>query len=336
MLMQVQNLAREVSPEPRWMKDVSFQEKKYRDPALFFQLIDYRQSRWHWHGDLFAYRIPSYAANSLPIYLGSRVCFGESIWQEPVLKSIEESDRICFRCDYPFWREHLEAVGYFVERCRGVELLGMTDFGGPVDWLAAFLGPEQLCLETVRQPEKVQAFAFRLGQIFVEMWEEVYARIAPYFDGTCNWLPMWAEGRLAVLQDDLSILFSPQTYQEVFVPVLRKIASQFEKVLFHFHNGALHQLDNLVSIPEITVLHFGIDPNTGPITHYLPQLRKVQKAGKGLFVSVLEPEDVLPLIATLDPRNLLLLVTTADDEASKKLLANAREWTQQRIKQMQD
>ncbi|HOJ40624.1 MAG TPA: hypothetical protein PK644_09215, partial [bacterium] len=40
LLMQVQNLAREVSPDPRWMKDVSFQEKKYRDPALFFQLID--------------------------------------------------------------------------------------------------------------------------------------------------------------------------------------------------------------------------------------------------------------------------------------------------------
>ncbi|MCM8769237.1 MAG: hypothetical protein NC911_06125 [Candidatus Omnitrophica bacterium] len=334
LLMQVQNLDKVPAVAPAWMADKAFLEKKYRNPDLFFKLIDYRRSLWQWHGDLFHYRIPSYAPNSLPLYLGSRVYFGTSVWQEPLLKSIEESDKINFESSNTFWQEHLETVDYFIEKCQGIELLGMTDFGGPMDWLGCFLGPEQLCLDVRSHPEKVQSFANRLGEIFCQLWDIVYGKISSHFDGSCNWLPMWAEGRLAVLQDDLAILLSPEIYRDVFGPVIRKIARHFEKVLFHFHSGALHQLDNLISIPEIEVIHFGIDPNAYPITSYLPHLSRIQAAGKGLFISVLAPADVPALIKGLDPRRMLLLVTAPDEESSRKLLEDSVIWTQRRVNQM--
>jgi len=330
-LMQVQNLAAEKPPHEAWMDDPAFAERKYLDPDLFFRLVDARRGEWHWHGDLFQYRIPSFAPNSLAMYCGARVVFGATIWQGPVIERIEDADRVRFDPENRFWRNHLEAVDCFIERCRGREPLGMTDFGGPADWIGTLMGTSNLCLAVAENPDAVRDFALRLADVFRDLWDIVYARVAPHFDGTCNWLPMWGPGRLGVVQDDLSILFSPAVYREVFIPAIRRMASHFEKTLFHFHNGCIHQLDNLLAVPEISAIQFGMDPAMPPIVSYEAALRRTQEAGKGLFIGVLEPADVRPLIERLDPRNLLLLTTAPDDDTSRRLVADSTAWTQERV-----
>lgn len=320
------------SPEP-WMEADS--EDKYLDPAKLFALKRWQRSTWHWHGDLFPYTQPAYGPNIFTGFCGGRPVFGaHTVWHEPVIASLDEAERIHFDPDNRWWRLHLETVAYFVEHCRGEIQLGMTDLGGPTDWISALMGTENFLIATIEQPDAMRAFALRLAEECCAAFDLLYPQLSRYNDGIVNWMPCWSDGPLATVQDDMAINFSPALYGKVFLPAVRCLAAHAPRAVLHWHDGCAAQLAPLLAVPEITLVQYGHDPNTGSFRAHLPAMRRIQAAGKRLFISCVAAEDAEFFLAHLDPRSLMMIIDTDSDDASARMLDDLPRWTARRLTEL--
>jgi len=144
-------------------------------------------------------------------------------------------------------------------------------------------------------------------------------------------IEVWSDRRKGTIQDDMAINFSPAMYADVFAPALRLMAAHTEHTVLHWHDGCIHHLDTLLGIPEITLVQYGHDPNSPPLREGVADMRKIQAAGKRLFVSCVEAGDAEFLIDRLDPHGLMMIINTADDDASRRMEDDVRRWTARRL-----
>lgn len=317
-------------PEPEaWMLEES--NEKYLDPEKLFKLMRWRGTAWDWHGDLFNYMIPSYGPNVFAGFCGAKVKFGkDTVWHEPVISSVDEADKVHFDPSNYYWKKHLETVDYFCEKVTPQTQLGMTDFGGPTDWMSCLMGTERFLMESILFPQKMRDFALRLVRECNRAFDIVYEKISTHNDGTANWMPVWCDAKMGTAQDDMSVSFSPEMYADIFLPAVEKMVALTEKSVLHWHDGCSQHLDRLLRVDEIDLIQYGHDPNTGSFRDKLASMRKIQAADKNLFISCVEADDAEFFIKNLDPRGLMMVINTENDSQSRKMEKKVAEWTRER------
>lgn len=317
-------------PEPEtWMVEAS--DEKYLNPEKFYKLSCWRRTSWNWHADLFQYVLASYGPNVFVGFCGGQPVFGaDTVWHDPVINSLDEADKIHFDEDNYYWKIHLETVQYFSEKCAGQKLLGMTDFGGPADWISTLMGTEKFLFASIEEPEKMRNFALRLVQECSRAYDILYPMIISRNDGLVNWMPVWFDGRLGTIQDDMAINFSPEMYKEIFAPAMREQAAHTERTVLHWHDGCAHHLDTFLNIDEIDLIQYGHDPNTGPFRGKINDMKAIQSTGRALFISCIDACDAKFFIDNLKPSGLFMIIDTTSDEESKKMEENVNKWVEER------
>ena len=318
------------APEP-WMVEAT--EEKYCRPEKLYALQQWRRTSWQWHTDLFKYNIPSYGPNVFAGFCGARPVFGaHTVWHEPIISSLDEADRVHFDENNRYWKIHLETVAYLADRYAGEQLFGITDFGGPTDWLATLMGTEAFLLESIERPDAMRALALRLAEEANHAYDLVYPIVARRQDGVVNWMPIWSDQRLGTVQDDMAINLSPRLYADVFLPAVERMADHTEHTVLHWHDGAPQHLPALLKIDAIDLIQYGHDPNSPAFREKLPDMQAIQRAGKRLFISCVQAQDAQFFIQHLDPRGLMMIINTDNNEASKQMAADVGFWTQIRMK----
>jgi hypothetical protein len=320
------------APEP-WMLEAS--DRKYLDPERLFCLRAWQRTGWDWHADLFQYVTPSYGPNVLAGFCGAQPVFGsDTVWHDPLISDLDEADRLYFDEDNFYWKAHLETVAYFVERCAGQIQLGMTDFGGPADLISVAMGTVNFLIQSLERPDEMREFALRLARECNRAFDLVHPLLTAANDGLANWMPCWSDTPMGTLQDDIAINFSPTLYREVFLPAQQVIAAHTERTVLHWHDGCAQHLDSLLTVDEIDLIQFGHDPNSPSFTSAIPQMQQIQAAGKCLFISCVEAEEVECFLRHLDPRGLCMIINTADREASRRMEDQVTAQTTQRLKEL--
>jgi hypothetical protein len=322
------------APEP-WMTEAS--ERKYLDPERLYALKAWHRTAWNWHADLFPYEIPTYGPNTFAGFCGGKVVFGENtVWHEPVISSVEEFPELRFDPGNRYWKALEESLDYAASELSGTLHVGLPDFGGPTDWISSFMGTENFLIACVESPDRVRDFALCLARECNWAFDLARARIAPVCDGSVNWMPVWHPGILGTVQDDMAVNFSPEMYDSLFLPALRCLAEHTQATVLHWHDACARHVDTLLREDAIDLIQFGHDPNTGPFREFLGTMRRIQAAGKKLFISCVEAGDVEFFIGNLDPRGLMMIIDTADDEASRQMSGKVREWTGRRLAALRD
>ena len=317
-----------------WMLEES--QEKYLNPEKLFKLLSWRRTAWNWHADLFKYILPSYGPNVFIGFCGAPPAFGrDTVWHEPAIKDLDEADKIHFDEDNRYWKVHLETVEYFSEKCNGELHLGMSDLGGPADWISAVMGTESFLIQTIEHPERMRQFALRLAAECNGVYDILNPMITRNNDGVVNWMPVWSDIEMGTVQDDMAINFSPRMYVDVFMPAIREMAQHTERTVLHWHDGCAHHLDNLLKIDAIDVVQYGHDPNSPPFRENTTDMQKIQAAGKNLFISCVEAADAEFFLEHLDPRGLLMIIDTENDEESARMEENVRAWTKRRMQSLE-
>jgi len=326
---QIQNLNPKRPKPELWMIEAS--EEKYLNPEKFYELSRWRRTGCNWHSNLFQYLLPSYGPNVFVGFCGGKPVFGaDTVWHDPVISSLDESDKIHFDEDNYYWKKHLEAVEYFVDRCAGEQLLGMTDFGGPTDWISALMGTENFLCASIEKPEKMHDFALRLAHECNKAYDILYPLITSHNDGAVINLPVWSYGRFGIVQDDAAINFSPEMYKDIFLPALTAQAAHTEHTALHWHDGSGHHLETLLGVDEIDLIEFGHDPNTGPVQGKINEMQAIQSAGKVLFIGCEGACDTKYFIDNLKPNSLIILIYTVSDDESKKMEEKVKKWVEEK------
>ena len=247
-------------------------------------------------------------------FKGEKHYFGDSVWFFP---SLTDPDALEFDENSFMYRKTLELARAYAEDSRGDYMVSMPDTSGNIDALSHLMGPEELLPAMIEEPEAVQRALRKIQSAYERVHGEVYDIVKDVNEGGCvvDWLSMWAPGFMAQMQSDASVMISNPMFKEFIMPELQRQCAFLEYPLYHFDGvEQIRHLDDLLSIPNLKAIQWTQVSGQPPCTEYIPQLQKIQAAGKSLIILV-DPAQVKPLMENLSSKGLMLITNapTKDD-----------------------
>jgi len=295
----------------------NYQIEVIRDEELLYRWTDF-DFLLSYHQKVFSCLY--YAAEALPVFwinlgpgvmaafLGSKPEFRkDTVWFHPSLDSLQNLT-LRFDPENQWWKLTLSLTAQAAETGVGKFFVGITDLGGAGDILAHLRSPEGLCIDLMEQKEKVKEIELAIMDMWIACYEEFYQLIVQRGSLVSHWLGTWAFGKHYPMQCDFSAMISPDMFQEVFVPALRKQARYLDCPIYHLDGpGAVKHLPALLSIEEIKAIQWVPGDGAPRILHWIPLLQKIQAGGKRVIVYA-SPEEALEAIDYLEPSKTMFFI----------------------------
>jgi hypothetical protein len=266
-------------------------------------------------------------------YLGSSVHLSkETIWFEPFIKDWQH-DSYLFD-PRSIWWERTKAITAALTRESGGDfLVSITDLSGAADIMCHLRGTEQLCIDLIEQPEEIKNVRDYIMQVLSSCYAELYDTTSQITNGSVCWLDLWAPGTQMVLQCDFCTMISPPMFQEFFLPEIAQQCREFEYPIYHLDGpGEIKHLDALLSIKELKAIQWVPNPGDGAVGKWLPMFKKIQQAGKGLYLA-LAPwygtswKDSEQLLQELSPNGLFIDTVCGSQEELQWMEQQVAKWS---------
>jgi len=259
------------------------------------------------------------------------------IWSKPWISEWKKVDALTIDRRNKWLKLTMEQIALLREH-RDKFLVRIPDFHGISDALVSIRGAEPLTFDLVDCPDRID---WACGQI-VESWraayDEVYGCITDFQAGAVIWLGMWHMGKIEVIQEDFADTLSPDFYRAHFMKHDRAFCRHVDKAMFHLHNTMFRYQELTLEMPEITGTQFRPPYDEGrkpqPLKKWLGTYERMQAAGKKLWYSFLDENDMRDAILNGDPRHLFLVGGAADTESAARLMDKACQWTQERTREL--
>jgi hypothetical protein len=299
-------------------------ERRWTDAQYAIESAEARMAATYYGGEAFPCYWPNLGPDVFAGYLGCPLEFGEQTsWSVPIVESWAAHPPLRLDPQNHWWRLTLEMTRLAAERGRGRYLVGLTDLHGGVDGLAALRDPQRLCLDLYDCPDDVRAAMRALIPIWFVIYEtplRIVLAKSPD-NGSTTWLPVWSPGKCYPISCDFAALVSPAMFREFILPHLLAEAAWLDHAICHLDGpDATRHLDALFEIPQLRAIQWVPGARwDGQMLEWLPLLKRIQAAGKGLHLSV-KPEEVLPLVRALRPEGLLLSTSCRSEVEARDLL----------------
>lgn len=252
-------------------------------------------------------------------FAGARYTFGDSVWFHP---SIEHPSELVFDENSFLYQKTLALARAFVQDSQGDYFVSCPDSTGNLDALSHLMGPEALMEAMMDEPEAVQAALVKVQGAYERVMTEVLSIVRDTNEGggTIGWLHTWAPGKHAQMQCDMSVMLSPAMFETFAMPELIAQCDLLDYPLYHFDGmEQTRHLDMLLSIPRLRVIQWTQVSGQPDALHFIPQLKRIQAAGKGLLIWV-TAQQIEPLMAELSSKGLYLLANAKDRQEADAMI----------------
>ncbi|MCP4751707.1 MAG: trimethylamine corrinoid protein 2 [Proteobacteria bacterium] len=250
---------------------------------------------------------------SLALYLGSEPLASEhTIWFTKAYDTRDQfPDTLTFDPDNVWWQRTERAIDESLKVADGNYLIGLPDLVENLDILASLRGTNEVLLDLYDAPEWVEAKIREINQVFFEVYDRMYERLkGEAGDSIFSAYSLWAPGKVAKLQCDISANISPQMFERFVLPSLVEQVEFLDYSVYHLDGTTcLQHLDHLLSIEGLTAIEWtpqtGIETGTDP--RWYPLYHQILDAGKSLQVLVSKPEEVETLLKEIGTDGIYLL-----------------------------
>ena len=309
---------REAASAPR---DEAERLRQWTDPETIIARERRRMARTYYGGDAFPnVNLNLGAAGHAGFFRGARHHFSDdTVWFDPVLT---EPDALEFDENSFLYQKTLELARALVADSRGDYIVSMPDCSGNADVLSHLLGPEELLLDMLEEPEAVEAGLKKVQPVYERVHRAVYDIVKENNDGGCciSWLTTWGKGLHAQMQCDMSVMISNEMFERFIMPELRAQTELLDHALYHLDGiQQARHLDSLLSLPRLEAIQWTQVTGQPPCTEFLPELKRIQAAGKSLLI-LAHPDQVRPLMENLSSKGLYLITTAASREEADDLV----------------
>ena len=228
-----------------------------------------------WFGAPFIYVPWMEAIMGCPIYAEEN-----SMWAEP---AVEDWDSWHWQRpaldENPWIQKLLELMAALVEHSAGRYPVSHTLMRGVADMLAAMRGASRFIFDFYDHPEATHRAAALCADVWIDVAKAQLDMVQPsengYVGSGCY--RIWAPDKIGWLQEDAMALISPKLFREFILPQDRRILSHFAYTGFHLHASALWAIEDLVQVPEITVLELNDDSARSDDEGTLEGFRRIQQ-----------------------------------------------------------
>ena len=264
----------------------------------------------------------SFGTDQFSAFLGAELKMAKNrrtSWAKPFVTDWKTAD-IELKEDNSTWEKMLEYMRFAAEFSKEKFLLTMMDFHSNMDCLAAIRGPQNLCLDIIDCPDEVERAMKKVNAIYESIYEGIYEAGNMKQCGTIGWLPYYCEGKFAVMECDFICMVSPEHACRFVIPALIKEASFLDHSIYHYDGvGALPHLDNILAIHEIDGIQWVPGAGQPPLIEWMDLLKKIQKAGKGVYIGCSAAE-VKVFHRELRPEGVLYSVETSSKQEADDII----------------
>lgn len=272
---------------------------------------------------------PYLGPGSLGTFLGATPQFeADTIWYEPCYNDIHKAD-IIFDKSNRWWNWTLEFINVALQRGKGKYLVEMPDLIENLDTLAAMLGTQDLLYHLYDYPDEIHRLQKKLLPAWFEAFEEIYQLIKDEDGGMCcGFFGIWAPGRMAKLQCDLSAMISPDLFGKFVFPYLKEQSDKLDYSLYHLDGpGEIPHLDQILSIDSINAVQWvplpGIHDVGDPCWDAMYQ--RILDSGKALHLSMAY-ERIEPFIKRMGKKGVLIRTGPINEKQAYELINNCVNW----------
>lgn len=246
------------------------------------------------------------AAGHAGFFKGADYRFEDSLWFFP---SLEDPDELEFDENSFLYQKMLEMARAFAQDSRGDYMINLPPFNGNADALSHLMGPEMLLPAMIEEPESVTRAMNKMQAALEKALRAVHEITAPVNDGgsLVGWLNTWGPGFHGQMQCDLSVMISNPLFRQFIVPELTAQCRMYDQPLYHFDGiEQIRHLDDLLAIPNLKAIQWTQVAGQPPCTAYLPELKKIQAAGKNLVI-ISDARQIPELLKYLSPKGLFFV-----------------------------
>lgn len=299
--------------------------RRWTDPEYVVSATDY----WFRHTYFGGEAIPSHFVNLGPgimaTYIGSEPTFHPgTVWFGPVNYNydrplqMDENNR--------WWQVTLRLTRISSEFFEGKGMTAITDLGGGSDILASLRTTEGLLLDMVENPAPIRAAMLEIAGIWMDCYRRLFAITSAHFEGSVQWLGVWAPGKMYNIQSDFCCMVSPRMFEEFIAPELETLCAFLDYSLYHLDGpGAIHHLDRILAIPDLDGIQWTPGDGSPPVTEWIPMLKKIQKAGKCLHLHG-SPAHAERVLRALKPEGLMYRTWCSSQDEAEELIRKAARW----------
>ena len=279
------------------------------------------------HGETFPVFWPNLGPNVYAAFHGAELEFGEvTSWIRHCVHEPADMGNLKFSSDNVYFRKIEELTRVALQQCAGRFMVGYTDLHGSLDCAADWRNPQQLCLDLADDPALVHQLVNLANENFLHVFDHYDAVLKAHDQMSVTWMGIPARGKMHVSSCDFTNMVSPQVFDEFYLPTLLAEVQHMTHNIFHLDGkGMLRHLDRILTIPEIQAIQWV--PGVGeeaPILPWLPVIRKIQAAGKGVIVD-LQLHELEPFIAAMKPDGLYLCLA-APEATQPDILKRLLRW----------
>jgi len=270
---------------------------------------------------------------AIPTFLGCSVHLDTRTgWWDPILPDEElKFSHLKINEKHPDYVFSIELLRRGVREAKGKGLVSIGAFGGCGDTLAALRGTEKLLFDCVDRPQQVMEAELFLMDMWCQHYEKMFRIISEVDEGSTCWFPLWAPGKFYAVQNDFAYNISPKMFEKIFLAAIEKQVNFLDYSIYHVDGvGNFKHLDILLEIPGLQAIQ--ILPGAGKPSplHFIDILKKVQKAGKNLHISI-HCSEVKDALDKLSARGLFISTSCESEKEALRLIENTYRWSEDRF-----
>ena len=301
------------------------------DPHMINERFLELDKNVYYAGDAVPILALNFGANAYSTQFGCKPIADENtIW---FTESVKDWDK-----DELIYDPNDEYTQLFLKTMKELAILGkdkyfvsMGDNTSALDALAQIRGTQNLMMDFICEPERVK----NATKILIDAWLHMNERQFDILketgqDGSCiGWLSTWALGKHSQLQCDLSVMISPEQFDEFASEELTRAANSLDNALYHFDGiEQTRHLDCLLSIEKIKMIQWTNVPGQPPVTDCFDTLKRIQAAGKGLLL-ILTPDQIETVMENLSSKGLYIVTNANSEEEADYLVKLAAKLTRE-------
>lgn len=305
-------------------------KERWMDTEYVLKQANWKMQNTYYAGEAFPALNPDLGPDFFATCYGTELNFGETTsWSIPWITDQNIEEFLEFKMDFEneYYKKMVELTKAAVEDGKDKYLVGITDLHPGGDALVSMRGPQNLCYDTLDYPEFIQNGVMSLLPGFKKVYDELYKLITKYQEGSTCWMNIWHPGKWYPTSCDFSCMISKEMYNNLLVEEIEEEVHYLDASIYHLDGlDALKHLNRLLEIPELDGIQWSYGTGNPTASHWIPEIKKIQEAGKCVQISVM-PEELEIMLKELKPEGLMYLIEAKTEDEAKDLMKIAEKYS---------